>query len=500
MTQTAPEQDKIQLNGSAVASPPDIEPDTVSSSITETEIPGSEIPGIEIPLREIPRPNPISGARGLIFGIGIGIAIALFGNQILSGKQTKTPPRQVTPVASSTAPAQSVTVTKVEAALINRTLKGIDGTVAPLGDIVSVMSQATGLQIKQVLVDEGIYVKAGQTMALLNSDRIQAQLTQAKAAVDQAEARLAQLKAGTRAEEIAQAQETVNSAQSGITEAQSDLDLARMRVKRNQMLEVEGAVARDRLDEVINQERSKRSDLEQAQSRLREAQERLRQLVAGPLPEEITQAEAQLEQAKAQMQIILVQLKDTRIVAPASGKVAERNARVGDVTSSSGELFKIIENGRLELLLKVPQTQLSQISTGQEVQITSDADSKMQLSGSVREIDPIIDEKTRQATVKVDLAEIGTLQPGMFLKAVITTGSYTGLTVPAKAIVSQPNGSAIVYVLQPDNTVKALTVEVGEILPGERVEIKSGLSGSDRVVVKGAPFIKDGDKVQVIGN
>ena len=500
MTQTAPEQDKIQLNGSAVASPPDIEPDTVSSSITETEIPGSEIPGIEIPLREIPRPNPISGARGLIFGIGIGIAIALFGNQILSGKQTKTPPRQVTPVASSTAPAQSVTVTKVEAALINRTLKGIDGTVAPLGDIVSVMSQATGLQIKQVLVDEGIYVKAGQTMALLNSDRIQAQLTQAKAAVDQAEARLAQLKAGTRAEEIAQAQETVNSAQSGITEAQSDLDLARMRVKRNQMLEVEGAVARDRLDEVINQERSKRSDLEQAQSRLREAQERLRQLVAGPLPEEITQAAAQLEQAKAQMQIILVQLKDTRIVAPASGKVAERNARVGDVTSSSGELFKIIENGRLELLLKVPQTQLSQISTGQEVQITSDADSKMQLSGSVREIDPIIDEKTRQATVKVDLAEIGTLQPGMFLKAVITTGSYTGLTVPAKAIVSQPNGSAIVYVFQPDNTVKALTVEVGEILPGERVEIKSGLSGSDRVVVKGAPFIKDGDKVQVIGN
>ncbi|MCP2728842.1 efflux RND transporter periplasmic adaptor subunit [Limnofasciculus baicalensis] len=495
MTQTAPQQDKINLNGSAVASPPDIEPDTVSSSITETEI-----PGIEIPQTEIPRPNPVSGARGLIFGIGIGIAIALFGNHILSGKQTKTPPRKLPPAASSTAPAQSVTVAAVEAAPISRTLKGIDGTVAPLGDIVSVMSQATGLQIKQVLVDEGMYVKTGQTMALLSEDRIQAQLTQAKAAVTQAEARLAQLKAGTRVEEIAQAQETVNSAQSGITEAQSDLDLARMRVQRNQMLQVEGAVARDRLDEVINLERSKRSDLEQAQSRLREAQQRLKQLVAGPLPEEITQAEAQLEQAKAQMQTYLVQLKDTRIVAPASGKVAERNARVGDVTSGSGELFKIIENGRLELLLKVPQIQLSQIRPGQEVQITSDANSKMRLSGTVREIDPILDEKTRQATVKVDLEEIGTLQPGMFLKAVITTGSYTGLTIPAKAIVSQPNGSAIVYVLQPDNTVKALTVEVGEILPGERVEIKSGLSAKDRIVIKGAPFIKDGDKVQVMTN
>ena len=154
----------------------------------------------------------------------------------------------------------------------------------------------------------------------------------------------------------------------------------------------------------------------------------------------------------------------------------------------------------MELLLKVPQTQLSQIRPGQEVQITSDADSQMRLSGSVREIDPMLDEKTRQATVKVDLAEIGRLQPGMFLKAVITTGSYTGLTIPAKAIVSQPNGSAIVYVLQPDNTVKALPVQVGEILSGDRVEIKSGLSASDRVIIKGAPFLKDGDKVQVMAN
>jgi multidrug efflux pump subunit AcrA (membrane-fusion protein) len=51
--------------------------------------------------------------------------------------------------------------------------------------------------------------------------------------------------------------------------------------------------------------------------------------------------------------------------------------------------------------------------------------------------------------------------------------------------------------MQADGTVKAQPVKVGEILPGDRVEIKSGLSLGERVVVKGAPFLKDGDRVEV---
>jgi multidrug efflux pump subunit AcrA (membrane-fusion protein) len=49
-----------------------------------------------------------------------------------------------------------------------------------------------------------------------------------------------------------------------------------------------------------------------------------------------------------------------------------------------------------------------------------------------------------------------------------------------------------------DGTVKAQQVQVGEPMPGERVEIKSGLSPGDRIVVKGAAYLKDGDKVEVV--
>jgi RND family efflux transporter MFP subunit len=187
------------------------------------------------------------------------------------------------------------------------------------------------------------------------------------------------------------------------------------------------------------------------------------------------------------------------VLAPATGQVAERNARVGDVSSSSTKLFTIIQNGRLELLLKVPATDLKQIRPGQSVKIRSETNSKLSIEGKVREIEPLVNEESRQATLRVDLPAEDSLRPGMFLRAKITTSAAQGLTVPSKAVLPQADGSSVVYRVQGDGTVKAQPVKLGEIMSGDRIEIKSGLSMGDRVVVKGAPFLKDGDKVEVRG-
>jgi RND family efflux transporter MFP subunit len=422
-------------------------------------------------------------------------------------------------------------VATVETSRVNRTLEAT-GSVAAF-EMIPVSSQATGLQIKEILVDRNDFVKAGQVMARLDDSVLQAQLTQAKASVAQAEARLTELQTGSRKEEIAQAQarldqakarlsqtqasipRQIEQAQAQVESAKARLTLAENRYKSYQSLVDQGAVTRDRYNEALSDYRSAQANLSEAQQRLeqtrntnnpeidqlaaavREAEQQLQQLRAGSRQEVITQAEAQLAQAKGQQQAITAQLGNTKIVAPASGKVAERNARVGDVTSASQPLFKIIDKGRLELLLKVPETQLPQISLGQSVKITSNKDSKLSLEGKVREIDPVVDEQSRQATVKVDLPAVESLKPGMFLRAAITTTSVSGLTVPAKAVLPQADGSAIAYRLQGNGTVKAQPVQVGEIMSGERVEIKSGLSPGDRIVVKGAPYLKDGDKVEV---
>lgn len=498
MTQTAPNPKKSQLNRSFIAKPaelkqdvdvvfylPDAEADTYAQDAGSSPQSGTENA----------QKGWLSGGKGLFLGIGIGVLLALGATRLVSSQQADAPTAEP-PVATSSAPSQSVTVAQVTSESVNRRLDAT-GSVAAF-EMSPVLSQATGLQIQQVLVEEGQVVKAGQLLARLDDSVLQAQLRQTQASVAQAEARLAELRAGSRSEEIARAKESVSSAESAVAAAESDLELARTRVDRNKILQAEGAIARDRLDEVYNRERSYRSQLEQAQARLREANQQLAQLQAGPRREVITQAEAQLAQAQAQVQSTMAQLNNTRIVAPVSGKIAERNARVGDVTSGSQTLFKIIENGRLELIVNVPETQLPQIKPGQSVTITSDADSSLQLSGNVREIDPMIDEASRQAQVKIDLPASASLKPGMFLRASITTSAAQGLTVPAKAILPQSDGSAIAYIVQPDNTVKAQSVEVGELLSDNQVEIKSGLSVGDRVVVKGAAYLKDGDNVNVV--
>ncbi len=498
MTQTAPNPKKSQLNRSPIAKPAELKQDVdvvfylpeAEADTYEQDAGSSSLPGTENAKK-----GWLSGGKGLVLGIGIGVLFALGATHLVSSQQSDAPTAEP-PVATSSAPSQSVTVAQVTSETVSRRLDAT-GSVAAF-EMNPVMSQATGLQIQQVLVEQGQVVKAGQLLARLDDSVLQAQLSQAQASVAQAEARLAELRAGSRNEEIARAKEAVKSAESAVTAAESDLELARTRVDRNKMLQAEGAIARDRLDEVYNQERSSRSQLEQAQARLREANQQLAQLQAGPRREVITQAEAQLAQAQAQVQSTIAQLNNTRIVAPVSGKIAERNARVGDVTSGSQTLFKIIENGRLELIVNVPETQLAQIQPGQSVTITSDADSSLQLSGKVREIDPMIDEASRQAQVKIDLPASAALKPGMFLRASITTSAAQGLTLPAKAILPQSDGSAIAYILQPDNTVKAQAVEVGELLGDNRVEIKSGLSVGDGVVVKGAAYLKDGDKVNVV--
>jgi HlyD family secretion protein len=436
--------------------------------------------------------------RNLVVGIGVGALLAVVGMRMFeptkaANVSTANAKTSVTDASTSTL---SVTAVKVEKALLDRTLKA-NGTVAAY-ELIPVTSPATGSQISEILADRGETVTKGQILARLDDSQLQAQLMQARGALAKAEARVAQLRVGTRSEEIAQAQEKVANARATVWQAESDLELVNKRVERNKTLKAEGAIAEDRLDEIITQQRTGQSNLQQVQANLREAEQRLAQLQAGETLEVIAQAEAELIQAKGQVQLVQAQLKDTVVVAPTAGQIAERNARIGDLVSSSEKLFTIIERGRLELRLTVPETQLSSISPGQKVRITGNTASNITLLGKVRTIDPMVKEDSRQAIVKVDLPTNSALKPGMFLQAAIVTTTTPGTKVAVDALLPQTDGSAIAYVLQKDNTVKAKKVEIGQITPNEKVEILNGLNSDDRVILKGAAYLKDGDRVEII--
>ncbi len=455
--------------------------------------------------------SPFWGKKGLLIGVGLGILMTLGATRLFVAPNTaERQEPQLANVTESIAPAQAVTVTEVTTTDINSNLAA-SGTVTAY-EQTPVMSQAAGLQIIEILADRGDFVNRGQVLARLNNRALTAQKKEAEAAVAQAEARLDELQAGSRAEEIAQAQARVADAETAVVKAESDLELIQTRVERNRSLWAEGAITRDSFDEVLNQERVAQSDLAGAKAKLREAQQALSQLKAGSRPQTIAQAQAELAQAQGRLQVIEAQLADTVITASSSGIIASREARVGQITSVSETLFTIIQDGRLELRLKIPETQIGQIEPGQKVQISSNANRNLNLTkskqapslhggvpwtGEVREIDPLIDDSSRQALVKVDLPNGTNLKPGMFLQAAIDTATNQGQAVPIEALLPQSGNTAIAFVVQNDNTVKAQTVTMGEILSAQRVEVIEGLESGDRIVLKGAAYLKDGDRIKI---
>jgi HlyD family secretion protein len=441
--------------------------------------------------------------KSLFFGIGLGLLIAWGAAKLYTSNST--PKSVVADVPAQTASPQvhSVTIAPVKTTNVDRVIE-VSGTVEAL-ELIPVTSEVPGLQIEAIFVDEGSKVTKGQVLAKLKDDTIQAELNQAKAAVDGAKARLAELQAGSRDEEIARAKERVNSAIAGVEQAQSDLELVSKRVDRNRNLQAEGAISRDRLDEINNQERISRATLDRAEATLQEANQELKQLKTGARPEVISQAKAELAQAQGQLQYASVQLENTVIKAVTDGVIAERNAKVGDLTSAkignmpspAQNLFTIIQNNSLELKLKVPETDLNKIRPGQSANIINNQNSNEPIVGKIREIDPIVDSNSRQAFVKVNLPSKTNLQPGMFLEAAITTSQEQGTTVPIKALLPQTEDNAIAFVLQNNNTVEARPVKMGEILTNNQIEVLNGLENGEYVVVKGAAYLKNGDRVSI---
>ena len=474
----------VPLESSALAKSP-------HPSVTKTES--------KLQSESISNTGWFSGNRGILVGVAVGMLLTLGATKILA-PQTTTEGNapEVAEVSQPNALAQTVTAIEVIDTDIDRTLNA-SGTVAAY-ERIPVMSQASGLQITDVLVERGEYVERGQILARLNNRVLSAEKTQAEGAVSQARARLAELQAGSRREEIARAESRVANARSAVAQAQSDLELVQKRVKRNTSLQAEGAISRDRLDEILNQERVARSELAKANANLEEARQELAQLKAGSRPETIAQAEAELVQAQGRLEAIEAQLADTTINAPRAGIIASREAKVGQITANSEMLFTIIQDGRLELQLQVPETSIGKIQPGQKVVVSSNSNPDLQLTGKVRQIDPAIDESSRQATVRVDLPAGSNLKPGMFLQAAINTDTARGQAVPIEALLPQSGNRAIAFVVQPDNTVKAQTVTMGEILPEQRVEVIEGLQPGDRIVLEGAAYLKDGDRVTVAKN
>ena len=204
-------------------------------------------------------------------------------------------------------------------------------------------------------------------------------------------------------------------------------------------------------------------------------------------------SQSRLESARADLETSQLRLKFTEVVAPDDGVITSRTVTVGQIAQAGNEMLRLLRNGRIEWRGEAPETRLNDLAPGQGVSvITADG---TPFHGKIRVVSPTISATDRTALVYVDLPADERLRPGMFARGEIAIGTGPAYVVPLESVVSA-DGYSYVFVLSEDNVVTRRRIETGAIHDGS-IEVLGGVEAGERIVNKGAGFLKDGDLVSV---
>ncbi|MGV3580208.1 efflux RND transporter periplasmic adaptor subunit [Brevundimonas sp.] len=202
---------------------------------------------------------------------------------------------------------------------------------------------------------------------------------------------------------------------------------------------------------------------------------------------------ANLAASRAALSQTQTQLAQATIRAPVSGLIISRSVTRGQIVGAGTELFRMVRDGRLELDAQVPETQLPLIRAGNAAQITSSEAGST--TGTVRIVTPEVNAETRLGVARIALSSGSQLRPGMFARAEISVGDQPATTVPTASVLYR-NNQAGVFVLNNDNT----TVHFQPVTVVARTDTQTavdGVSPGTRVVVEGAGFLNEGNRVTV---
>ena len=205
-------------------------------------------------------------------------------------------------------------------------------------------------------------------------------------------------------------------------------------------------------------------------------------------------AQARVEAAASDLESSRLKLQYTRVVAPDDGVVTARTVVVGQIAQAGGEMLRILRQSRVEWRAEVPEGRIREIKAGQAARITT-ADGT-RLVGKVRSVAPTVQSGTRTGLIYVDLPKSEDARPGMFARGEIETSRSAASTLPLASVIVR-DGYSYVFVVNDKQGVERRRIEVGTVRNG-RIEVVSGLQSADRVVERGAGFLKDGDRIRVV--
>ena len=358
----------------------------------------------------------------------------------------------------------------------------VEEKISRAGDIVpqaqvTVYSKVQGW-VERINVREGDRVKAGDVLVTLDFREAEATVAQAKASLEAASARLKQV--------IATSEEAV---QSQIQQTKANLELAESDLKRAQELHQKNFIARQQLDEARTKYNVAKANYDLAQNSLRQR----------TWENDIALAEAQVQLAKASLELNRAQLANLKILSPMDGGITKRFVDPGTMVKDTTPILTLMDLGEMKMVVNVIEKEFILLQKGQPVTVTVTAFPNRAFPGRISVITPALELQSRTAEIQISIPNPGyVLNPGMFGRAEILLRSDPKATlIPIQALVSK-GGRDFVYVVK-DGKALARTVQKG-LIKDTFVEIIQGVKAGEKVVIAGQDSLKDGSPVQLLAD
>ena len=227
---------------------------------------------------------------------------------------------------------------------------------------VDVATKMAG-RVKDILVDEGAFVKAGQILATMQVQTLEAQLREAKAQRQQAINAVASAQA-----QLAMRQSDKTALIAQVRRAEAERNAAKRRLARSEMLVKEGATSIQTLDD-------DRAGAERAEAAVAAAQAQVASADSSiaAARTQIIGAQSQVEAADATLERIQSEIDDSQLKAPRDGRVQFRVAQPGEVLGAGGRVLNMIDLSDVYMTFFLPAEAAGKIALGSEVRIVLDA-------------------------------------------------------------------------------------------------------------------------------
>lgn len=194
-----------------------------------------------------------------------------------------------------------------------------------------------------------------------------------------------------------------------------------------------------------------------------------------------------------------MEFEEAKVKAPLSGTVGRLYLDKGSTISLETPVALIARMDRVKVEFSIPEKDMVKVYKEQQARVKVDAYPDRTFNGKVTRLSPVVDPVTRSAYTEVTLSNPDhSLKPGMFAEIdIVVVSSKGAVVVPKEAILEDSDSkSSFVFVVEGGSAVKKV-VETGISQQG-LVEVKSGLTFGEKMVVTGQHYLKDGDRVEVV--